>query len=162
MRVDTVAPFVSCLIVECLTSLFGGSWGGMLDPEGSIGATEPWEKFREGESGPMLDLGLPCWDNGRTDQRLLIHEPLDENESLDTSDIGGGTLSFCRMAEYRGLTVLGGVVWDAVAGRDWRWLPEADGNASMDNWEKDSVGPSLRCASGILGMPDGNGTGCEA
>ena len=103
----------------------------------------------------MLDLGLPCCDRGRIDQRRLIHEPFEENESLETSEMGGGTLSACLMAEYRRLNVLGGVVWAAVAGRDCRWLAEPEGIWSMDNWEKDSAGPSLRYASVTFGMPEG-------
>lgn len=40
-----------------------------------------------GESGPMLDRGLPCWDKGRIDSRR-IHEPLDEIESLWSWTVG--------------------------------------------------------------------------
>jgi hypothetical protein len=42
-----------------LTSLFGGSWGGELPAEASIGAPDPKENS-EGESAPALDLMLSC------------------------------------------------------------------------------------------------------
>lgn len=62
------------------TNLFGGSCVGVFVGVDSIGAAELLESCMEGESGPMLDLGL-LWELGNVDS-LLIHELLDETESL--------------------------------------------------------------------------------
>lgn len=76
--------FPPCPVVIRLTSLFGAACGPdvavVLDL--NMGASEPLlEKFIEGESGPMLDLGLlPCCDRGRIDKRFN-HDSLDELES---------------------------------------------------------------------------------
>lgn len=78
-----------------------------------MGAPEPCEKVREGESGPMLDLMLPCCERGRIDSRL-IHEPLDENESLASSAMGGGAQSPCLIKDCRLLVDFGGVVCEPV------------------------------------------------
>jgi len=100
--------------------LFGGSCG-EPDPEGeSIGAPEVWENIREGESGPnMLDLGLPCCESGRMERRL-IHDPLEDTESLAFSAIGRFVRSVCRMKDCRLLVLFGGVIWLLVdsGGRD--------------------------------------------
>lgn len=65
----------------------------------------------EGELGPMLDLGLPCCERGRIDS-LRIHDPFDENESLDTSVIVEAAKSPCRTKDCRRLVPLGGVIWE--------------------------------------------------
>ena len=62
----------------------------------SIGAEEPWEKVTDGESGPTLDLVLPCCDRGRIDSRR-IHDPLDEKESRESSAMVGAGKSPVRM-----------------------------------------------------------------
>lgn len=61
------------------TNLFGGSCDDRSLEAGRIGAAEPNENI-EGESGPILDLRLPCWDSGRMDS-LRIQEPLEDTES---------------------------------------------------------------------------------
>jgi len=64
-----------------------------------MGAPEPCEKVRDGESGATLDLGLPCCDSGRMESRL-IHESLEETESLGGfSAIGLELRSACRKNE---------------------------------------------------------------
>ncbi len=90
-----------------------------------MGAAEPWEKVTEGESRATLDRGLPCWDSGRMDKRR-IHEPLDEIESRETSEMGC-VQSPCRMNECRrralgGVTCGGAVAW--LAGRAARIMLE--------------------------------------
>ncbi|EDO02167.1 hypothetical protein SS1G_04643 [Sclerotinia sclerotiorum 1980 UF-70] len=68
----------------CLfTSLFGGCCVGLSRGDDSIGAADPWENVREGDSGAILDLGLLFPDIGRDNFR--IQEPRDEAESLTTS-----------------------------------------------------------------------------
>ena len=99
----------SCAAVVLLTSLFRACCGGVAEEGGRNGCAEVWEKVKDGESTRMLDLGLPCWDSGRMDKRR-IHDPLDETESRETSEMGGGTHSFCRMKECRRLEALGGAV----------------------------------------------------
>lgn len=41
----------------------------------------------DGESGPTLDLKLPCWESGRIDN-LRIQEPFEDKESRESSTIG--------------------------------------------------------------------------
>jgi hypothetical protein len=99
-----------------LTSLLGGSWGGVLPVEPSIGAPEPKEK-REGESAPALDLMLSCWDRGRMDKRRRIQDPFEEKESRVSSGIAvvgkkSGCLLDARTPD------LGGVIWV----REERWV----------------------------------------
>lgn len=75
--------------VDRLTSLFGASEG-VTGPWGSIGAAEPWENIEGAScSWPMLDLGVSCCrdDEGRKDRRL-IHEPLEDIESLPSAGAG--------------------------------------------------------------------------
>lgn len=92
------------------TSLFGGS--GVAEAEcDRIGAAEPCEKVIEGELGPMLDRGLPCWDRGRIES-LRIHELFDEKESRDVSVIVEAAKSPCRTDDCRRLVDLGGVTWE--------------------------------------------------
>jgi hypothetical protein len=75
-----------------------------------MGAAEPKEK-REGESGPILDLRLPCWDMGRSDNRR-IHEPLDETESRKSSAIGAARLkSLCFASVRRVAGAFVEVIW---------------------------------------------------
>lgn len=58
------SEFPPCPVVILLTSLFGAACGPdvVVVFDLNMGASEPLlEKFIEGESGPMLDLGLlPC------------------------------------------------------------------------------------------------------
>lgn len=69
-----------------LTSLFGRSCAGTSEGEFNIGAPEPCERFINGESGPTLDLGLPLpFESCKVDNRLY-QDPLDDNESLGSSD----------------------------------------------------------------------------
>jgi len=44
------------------TNLFGGRGAGLLMGSGSIGVAEPFENVSDGESGPILDLGLLSLD----------------------------------------------------------------------------------------------------
>ena len=69
--------------VARLTNLFEGNWAGLLPGHESMGAAETWENVSEGESGPVLERGLLFCDMGIVDS-LLIHEPLEEIESLLT------------------------------------------------------------------------------
>lgn len=64
-----------------------------------MGAPEPCENVRDGESGPMLDLGLPCCDNGRIESRL-IHESLEDTESRVTLSAIGERGSLWRINEF--------------------------------------------------------------
>jgi hypothetical protein len=73
-----------------------------------MGVPEPWEK-REGASGPMLDLGLPCCESGRMDESRLIHDPFEDTESLAFSAIGRAVRSFCLMNDCLRLAFFGGV-----------------------------------------------------
>lgn len=61
------------------TSLFGVGGGTAGCWRARIGTPEPCEKAIEAESGPTLDRGLPCCDDGRRES-LLIQELVDENE----------------------------------------------------------------------------------
>jgi len=80
------------------TSLFGALCDG-FGPASSIGAPEPFEKARDGESGPKLDRGLlPCCDKGRIDSRLS-HESREDTESRAFSTIGRVVTSPCRIKE---------------------------------------------------------------
>jgi hypothetical protein len=79
-----IDPLAALPDVARLTNLFGGNCAGLLPGFESMGAAEPWENVSEGESGPILDLGLLVCDTGIVDN-LLIHEPLEEIESLLTS-----------------------------------------------------------------------------
>lgn len=66
------------------TSLLGGNGTGLL-VLCNIGASEPCENVTDGESGPTLDLGLPCDETCIVDN-LRIHESLfEETESLRPS-----------------------------------------------------------------------------
>lgn len=69
-----------------LTSLFGVGGGAAGCVGESIGAPEPWEKAMDVESGPTLDRGLSCCEEGRIES-LLIHELLDEKDVLGVSAI---------------------------------------------------------------------------
>jgi hypothetical protein len=53
----------------------------------SIGAPEPCEKVMDDESGPKLDLRLPCCERGRRDKRR-IQDSREDTESLAFSAIG--------------------------------------------------------------------------
>jgi hypothetical protein len=98
------------ICVARLTSLLGGNGGGRDPTDPSMGAAEPSDKFSDGDSTPnMLDLGLPCCDNGRTDNRR-IQEPFEEIESRACSAIGVTWLSPGRMKECLLLATFGGVV----------------------------------------------------
>jgi hypothetical protein len=84
---NTEPPSYSRIEAVLLTSLLGGRGGAAMPVGDRIGALEPWEKVKDCESGPRLDLGLPCWDRGRIES-LRIHELLDEIESLFSAIIG--------------------------------------------------------------------------
>lgn len=97
---------------ERLTSLFGGNGAAPVLGLGKMGADEPWENVMDGESGPMLDLTLPCWDNGRSES-LLIHDPFDEKESLGRSTgVDGPNASPCFKDGCRLLVEVGEVRCD--------------------------------------------------
>ncbi len=84
-----------------------------------------------------------------------IHEPLDEVESRETSEMGGGAHSPCRMNECRRLEPFGGVIWEVaergrrvvitvVEARSWegRWEDvDAEGSVSSaaGTWAADEV-----------------------
>jgi hypothetical protein len=106
------APF--CPDVALLTNLFGAVWKVGDCP--SIGTPEPCEKVTDDESGPMLDLRLPCCDNGRRDSRR-IQESLDDTESLAFSAIGWDVKSPPRMNECRLPLDLGDETETPVSGR---------------------------------------------
>ena len=76
-----IDPSVTLPEVLRFTSLFGGSCGWPSNGLDSIGAAEPRDMASDGESGPTLDLGLLLREMGMVDRRL-IHDPLDETESL--------------------------------------------------------------------------------
>jgi hypothetical protein len=76
-----IDPLTALPDVARFTNLFGGNCAGLLPGFDKIGAADPWENVSEGESGPILDLGLLLCDMGIVDNRL-IHDPLDEIESL--------------------------------------------------------------------------------
>lgn len=107
-------PF-ACVDVTRFTNLFGGICAGTQSEGPSIGAADPYEKVKDEESGPRLDLGLPCWDKGRMESRL-IQDPREDMESRGTSDIGGGTPSPGRINEALLLVGFGGLVWEPVVG----------------------------------------------
>jgi len=74
----------------------------------------------EGESGPKLDLRLPCWDIGRIDS-LRIQEPFDDTESRGSSTIGTARPESPCLA--KGRRVAGGfvgVIWACGARRGIR------------------------------------------
>ncbi len=104
-RLERVPGLLSWAAVVRLTSLLRGCCGGTAEGD-SMGAAEPCEKVTDGESRATLDRGLPCCDSGRMDRRR-IHEPLDESESRETSDMGGAQSAW-RMKEWR-LDAFGGV-----------------------------------------------------
>lgn len=91
-------PLAALEDVVLLTSLFGGSWAGLLEGFDSIGLTKLCGEAIEGDSGPVLDLGLLLWELGMEDS-LLIQEPLDETDSLRDSSSKCGAVSSCRNTE---------------------------------------------------------------
>ncbi len=109
-RLESVPVLFSWPTVVRFTSLLRGCCGVAAEEE-RMGAAEPKEKVAEGESRATLERGLPCWDRGRMDRRR-IHEPADEMESRETSEMGAAQ-SAGRMNECR-LEALGGVVWNAA------------------------------------------------
>ena len=74
-----------------LTNLLGGNCVGVFVGFESIGAAEPLERLIDGESGPTLDLGL-LWELGNAES-LLIHDPLDDIESLLCTSSAGPSWS---------------------------------------------------------------------
>jgi hypothetical protein len=68
------------------------------------------------ESGPKLDLRLPCWDNGRRDNRRT-QEPLEDTESRGSSAIGLEVTSPCRRNECLLLFDFGDERWTLPKGR---------------------------------------------
>lgn len=95
-------------VVPRLTSLLGGSWESTESLWESIGAPEPWENT-DGASGPILDLGLPCCESGRIEERRFIHDPLEDIESLLFSAIGRAVRSLCLINDCLRLAVFEGV-----------------------------------------------------
>lgn len=81
-----------------------------------IGTPEPWENVIDDESGPRLDLRLPCWDSGRRDS-LRIQESLDDTESLAFSAMGWEAKSPGRINECLLLLDLGDATETPVMGR---------------------------------------------
>jgi len=81
-----------------------------------MGTPEAWEKVMDDESGPKLDLRLPCWDSGRRDSRR-IQESLDDTESLAFSAIGWDARSPGRTNECLLLPDLGDETETPVSGR---------------------------------------------
>ncbi len=53
-----IGPVVALPDVVLFTNLFGGNCTGLFTVLDSIGATEPCDTLIDGDSGPMLDLGL--------------------------------------------------------------------------------------------------------
>jgi hypothetical protein len=100
--------------VVLLTSLFGEEREVGDCP--SIGTPEPWEKVIDDESGPMLDLRLPCWDRGRRDSRRT-QDPFDDTESLQFSAMGCEVKSPGRMNDCLLLLDLGDETEIPVRGR---------------------------------------------
>lgn len=68
------------------------------------------------ESGPMLDLVLPCWDSGLSDKRR-IQDSLDDTESRGFSAIGRDARSPNRIKECLLPLDLGDETWTPVRGR---------------------------------------------
>jgi len=83
-----------------LTSLFGVGGGAAACLGVRIGAPEPWEKAIDVESGPILDRGLSCCEEGRIDS-LLIHELVDEKDVLGVSGIVLTCVSPCLVMDCR-------------------------------------------------------------
>jgi hypothetical protein len=65
-----------------------------------MGAPEPCEKVRDGESGPKLDRGLPCWDSGRMESRRIQESREDTDSRGGFSTIGRELKSVCLMNEF--------------------------------------------------------------
>jgi hypothetical protein len=63
----------------------------------------------------MLDRSLPCWDPGRK-ECLLIHDPLEEMETLGVSAMVATDESPCLDNDGLLLRGFGEVIW-AVLGR---------------------------------------------
>ena len=76
----------------------------------SAEAPDGWEKAGETRSRETLDLKLPCWERGRRERRL-IHEPLEDTESLAFSAIGRMERSAGLTKDWRRLEAFGGVTW---------------------------------------------------
>lgn len=97
---------LSLVVLIRFMSLLGGNEGA-IELVGEKTDADPWEKA---ESGPMLDLGLSCWDVGRRDRRLIQELPVcDDIESRDTSALFAAATSTGRMYDCRRLTGFGGV-----------------------------------------------------
>jgi hypothetical protein len=100
------------------------------------------------ESGPMLDLRLPCWDRGRRDNRR-IQDSLDDTESLQFSAMGCDVTSPGRINDCLLLLDLGDEIETPVRGRGT--LVGLVGLAGCDvrgpggtsaSWRKDAYGNS--------------------
>ena len=97
---------------ERLTSLLGAREFAAVLGLDSIGAEEVYDWAMEGESGPTLDLDLtlPVRDNGRRRiESLLIHDSLDEVESLGPSGVGDAEFSRCLNSDRLSAMTLGDV-----------------------------------------------------
>jgi len=125
-----------------------------------MGAPEPCENVTEGESSMTLERGLPCCERGRMDNRL-IQEPLDDTESRETSDMGGGAQSpACRMNECRLAEALGGVDWAATARGTRAVLVDVELRGWRGSWGDGYVLSSSTTAELVPGLDeDGGGFG---
>ena len=79
---DVTAENESRPDVVRLTSLFGGSCEGVFVFVYKIGAAEPCDIVMDGESGPMLDLGLSPFVELCIDDNLFIHDMREETLSF--------------------------------------------------------------------------------
>jgi hypothetical protein len=85
---DSEPPSEARPDVVRFTSLFGGSCAGLEFVVCRMGvADEPFENVKEGESGPMLDLGLPLCCEVCIVDNLFIQEPLEDTESFRSSSV---------------------------------------------------------------------------
>lgn len=97
---------LSLLVLIRFVSLFGGN-DGAVGVVGEKTDAEPWD-IEKAESGPMLDLGLSCWDVGRRDNRLIQELPVwDDIESRDPSALLAAATSTGRTYDWRRLTGFG-------------------------------------------------------
>lgn len=126
--------------VERLTSLLGSNWDGLL-PLCKMGPVDPWEN-NEGESGPMLDRGLPFCELGITDS-LRIQDPFDEIESRRSSVPCSGVdvLSPSLLSDPIRLVLFMGESFAVNVLLMYRWLGYDDGwmGEEVDNWPRRGV-----------------------
>lgn len=132
---DGVFPLGPRIEVERLTSLLGSNWDGLL-PLCKMGTADPWEN-NEGESGPMLDRGLPFCEFGITDS-LRIQDPFDEIESRRSSlpCSGVDVLSPNLLSDPTRLVLFNGESFAGNVLLMYRWLGYDAGwiGEDRDNW----------------------------